>query len=255
MIYSTPIARRSALVTLSAFILSLVLLAGCNSALQTQDNREEIGTLAFRSSKVLPPVDSLGDVNLMLDSKDSTVIELGVDYEAAVLRWSVRAIGNNGAGLRINPRPYTTYATFFGKEMRLVQLDQDRGVGSLSGDAAVSMIRDELTNHKKTFRIDVSLYRRGQGSAIDVGLNSEAYIVIDDESYQASEIIYSSGRLLQRGVINNEFTILFDRVEDDEDVLADADEAELIFQPYGPGIVDIVFNWRFHSDEPLQSQK
>lgn len=257
MNHSTPVARISALAILSALIVGLTIFAGCKGVLETQDERQDIGTLAFRSSKVLPPVDSLGDVRLMLDSKDSTAIETEISYEAAVLRWSVRAIGNN-SGLRINPRPYTTYATFFGKEMRLVQLQRNRGIESLTGDIVVPMIREELDQHKKTFRIDVSLYRRGQGTAIDVGLNSEAYILIDGEAYEAREIIYSAGRSLQaarRGALNNEFTILFDRMEEEKDILDDAEEAELIFQPYGPGVADLVFNWRFHRADPLQSEK
>lgn len=187
--------------------------------------------------------DSLVDVSIE-EEEEHVTVDLKRGYESLHRKWSC-TYESLSAG---RSRPGRSYATFWSLELSLASLQPEVGLNTLSREQAKKALEDRRGQYRSTIEIDVYWFA-GEGETILTGPGSRAELRVNGERYRpASE---GHGPLREAFLPGSGSTALyrrntfhFKRNVQKKDILADADEMNLVInRPGSASRVRFVWSW------------
>jgi len=186
----------------------------------------------------------------IVERDDQFAFEMEQSYEHLHRLWS--STFNVISAGRVPLRPLT-YATLWSQELSLASLEAREGVSTLTKEIARERIANERDAYRKTVQIDLYWFSRSQQTPPPALLRSSAQLQPIDgnsERYRPTEIrhlplrdaVLSSGE----SVVYRRTILVFDRVVDDRDILADANGLQL--RILTPGVTRLEFAWSWPNE-------
>ena len=240
------------IVTLAAAGL---FLAGCAGLGRSGDlSTLDIATRFLPMPATVPHADSLQNVQLQEDD-GRLVLESELSFGHLWQRWSSGYRVERGTDLFEAGR-MRSFATLWGRELRLKQFDQRTSVGAYAREEAEREIASRVdAPHAESIVIDVHVYidRRNRSSYGATSLRSAGWTIFlrtdDGDEYQPESIDATWAQPINwsgnERAHYRQNTLRFERVNDDgEDILHDTRTLELHIRD-SVASTDKLFGWRF----------
>ena len=186
----------------------------------------------------------------IMERDDQLAFEMEHSYQHLHRLWS--STFNVVSAGRTPTRPLT-YATLWSQELSLASLEAHEGISTLTKEAAREQIAKEREAYRTTIQIDLYWFSRSERTLPPALLRSNAQLQMTPagERYRPTEVRHLPLRdaVLSNGesVIYRRTILVFARVVDDHDILADANGLQL--RILTPGTTRLEFAWSWPNEE------
>ncbi|PEN07968.1 hypothetical protein CRI93_05860 [Longimonas halophila] len=186
----------------------------------------------------------------IVERDDRFAFEMEHNYQHLHRLWS--STFNVVSTGRTPTRPLT-YATLWSQELSLASLEAREGISTLTKEVAREQIAEERETYRTTVQIDLYWFSRSGQTLPPALLRSNAQLQPMDrpgERYRPKEVHHLPLRdaILSNGdpVLYRRTILVFDRVVDDRDILADANGLQL--RILTPGTTRLEFAWSWPAE-------
>lgn len=236
----------------------LCLLAGCAALQGSVSNEVDVAAHFLPTTRSVASFDSLQHVSVAPNEDGRLKLESERAFGDLWVDWSARHRQTQGPEL-FETRRFSSFATLWGREFRLVSLNRRTPLDAYPPDQARATIHQEVDSlHQDAIRIDVYLYvpervsEAFQYTSIR-HMDARAFLRIDDGTTEyppkqvATDIVRYTSRSGE-GVFYRRNTLIFARQpEDDIDILADAQLLTLYVRSISFPRAYLQFSWEQES--------
>lgn len=240
---SSRALRRVAGWRVGAVVVLALLIGGCGGQGSYTLDQGRLAQRFLPSTRSLDShPDSLQALSVTTEEDSTITFEMERSYTSLWEKWSA-AYQSMGVG---RSRRGRSYATFWGWELSLASLQPEVGIQGLSGARAHELLAQRRAEYQKTLQIDVFWFE-AEGSSTIAGPGARVTLQVGDQRYRPSEEDYGP---LREAFLENAGTGLyrrntfhFDRIVDDQDILAGEDQVALLVRFNGGGKVRFRWTW------------